>query len=214
MDLRSDSSDADTPWEVPYLMIDPEDLGRTYEAIVRINSQSGKGGVAYVMSRDFGFEMPKAMHPEMGSLINSIADQLGRELSGREIYEAFNREYLNREKPLELVETSFKYVNGGGHNLECTARVKHNGEERAIQGSGNGPIDAFVHALREAEIADFTLTDFHEHAIGSGSQTEAVAYIEVELQNGRKFWGAGVDTNIDLAGIKALVSAFDRAHAE
>ena len=210
MDLRSASESSDTPWEVPYLMIDPKDIGRTYEAIVRINSQSGKGGVAYVMSRDFGFEMPKAMQPGFGRRVNEIADGLGRELSAHEIYEAFNREYLQRVEPVEILRTEFQYANGGGHNLICKATVKNRGREVDFEGRGNGPIDAFVHGLRGAKIANFALTDFREHAIGSGSETEAVAYIQVELSNGRKVWGAGVDTNIDLAGLKALVSAINR----
>ena len=214
MDLRGSGGDAEVPWEVPYLLIDPQDIGRSYEAIVRINSQSGKGGVAYVMSRDFGFEMPKSMHPEMGTVINTIADRLGRELSGTEIYEAFNSEFLRQRTPLSLEHTQFRYTDGGEHDLACVAQVRYCGSAVEITGRGNGPIDAFVHALRSQGWGDFSLKDFHEHAIGQGSETEAVAYVELEFADGRRRWGAGVDTNIDLAGIKAVISAFDRHAGE
>ena len=197
---------------MPYLTIDPHDIGRTYEAIIRVNSQTGKGGVAYVMSREFGIELPKAMHPEMGEIINRIADSLGRELSPREIYDTFAKEYLSATHPVELLKTSFTAVNGGGHDVTCKARVRHNGRELEISGKGNGPIDSFAHAMETAGWKDFQLTDFSEHSVGKGTGTEAAAYIQIELKDGRRFYGAGLDTNINLAGIKALVSAYNRAH--
>ena len=212
MDRRGAEAAGDVPWKVPYLHIDPRDIGRTYESIVRINSQSGKGGVAYVMSREFGFEMPKAMHIEIGRMVNRIADEQGRELTTTEIYEAFNREYLQTRSPLEVPEVEFEYVNHDPRTLRCRAAVAFEGRRHEITGEGNGPISAFVHALAEAGVADITLTDFHEHAIGSGAETEAVAYIQIELPDGACHWGAGVDTNIDLAGTKALVSAYNRSH--
>ncbi len=212
MDRRSVEGDPNARWEVPYLHIDPRDIGRTYDAIVRINSQSGKGGVAYVMSRDFGFELPKSMHPDIGGLINRIADEQGRELTNHEIYEAFNREFLQKREPMEVKKTSFRYVEDGANRLSCTAKVRNGGDEVEISGEGNGPISAFVHALEGKGWKDFDLTDFHEHAIGTGADTEAVAYVQIELPGGRKFWGAGVDSNIDTAGINALVSAYNRAH--
>ena len=209
---RRDDADPSAPWEVPYLLIDPRDIGRTYESIVRINSQSGKGGVAYVMSREYGFEMPKSMHPDMGGVINRIADEQGRELTTTEIYEAFNREFLQLNTPIEVVRTIFNYIEGEEvRNLSCRAQVRHDGSEQTIEGVGNGPISAFVHAMEAAGWKDFQLTDFHEHAIGQGAETEAVAYVQVELPDARRFWGAGIDTNIDLAGIKALVSAYNRS---
>ncbi len=211
MDRRGGDDAADAPWKVPYLHIDPRDIGRTYESIVRINSQSGKGGVAYVMSREFGFEMPKAMHVEIGRMVNRIADELGRELTTTEIYEAFNREYLQTRSPLEVPEIEFEYLNHDPRTLLCRATVVSEGRSLEIRGEGNGPISAFVHALADSGVADIRLTDFHEHAIGSGAETEAVAYIQIELSDGSRYWGAGVDTNIDLAGTKALVSAHNRS---
>jgi 2-isopropylmalate synthase len=212
MDARASLDAANAPWEVPYLLIDPRDVGRTYEAIVRINSQSGKGGVAYVLSRDFGFEMPKAMQPEMGEIINRVADSLGRELSPREILDVFRREFLDAVEPLQILGTSFAGTNGGGHDVSCKARVRFKGRELEITGAGNGPIDSFAHAMEGAGWKDFQLTDFHEHAVGTGTGTEAAAYIQIELLDGQKFFGAGMDTNINLAGLKALVSAYNRAH--
>ncbi len=211
MDRRSD--DRDVRWEVPYLHIDPQDIGRTYDAIVRINSQSGKGGVAYVMSRDFGFELPKSMHPQVGEMINRIADEQGRELTNHEIYEAFNREFIQLRTPLEVARTSFAYIENGESRLSCRATVKMDGKELVITGIGNGPISAFVHALEEQGWKNFDLTDFHEHAIGTGADTEAVAYVQIERHGGRKFWGTGIHSNIDTAGISALVSAFNRSQA-
>lgn len=213
MDRRAGDLSRDTPWRVPYLHIDPRDIGRTYESIVRINSQSGKGGVAYVMARDFGFEMPKAMHVEIGGEVNRRADEFGRELTTNEIYEAFNQMYLQSTEPVEVLETTFDYVSSNPRTLVCDAKIRHNGMEIKVNGKGNGPISAFAHALQEASVANVSLTDFHEHAIGSGADTEAVAYIQIETPDGSRFWGAGVDTNIDLAGTKALVSAINRAEA-
>ena len=134
MDRRGGDSAGDAPWKVPYLHIDPKDIGRSYESIVRINSQSGKGGVAYVMARDFGFEMPKAMHVEIGQLVNKIADDLGRELTNTEIYETFNREYLQTRSPLEVLDTEFEYLHGDERRLRCKARIKHDGRELAVVG--------------------------------------------------------------------------------
>ncbi len=213
MDRRDDSTAPDAPWEVPYLHIDPRDIGRTYESIVRINSQSGKGGVAYVMSRDYGFEMPKSMHPEMGALVNRIADEWGRELTTSEIYEAFNREFLQVNYPLEVKKITFDYVDDENRSLTCKTVIKHSGSEYTAGGIGNGPISAFTHALEGQGWRDFRLTDFHEHAIGEGVDTDAVAYVQIQLDgSGRTFWGAGIDANIDRAGTKALVSAYNRAH--
>lgn len=213
MDRRDDHTAPDAPWEVPYLHIDPRDIGRTYESIVRINSQSGKGGVAYVMSRDYGFEMPKSMHPEMGTLVNKIADQLGRELTTTEIYEAFNREFLQQNTPLEVKSIVFDYLTDENRSLSCKTVIRCDGAEHTLKGVGNGPISAFAHALEQEGWRDFRLTDFHEHAVGEGVDTEAVAYVQIQMnESGVSYWGAGVDTNIDRAGTKALVNAYNRAH--
>jgi 2-isopropylmalate synthase len=213
MDRRNGDTDSDAPWEVPYLHIDPQDIGRTYESIVRINSQSGKGGVAYVMSRDYGFEMPKAMHPEMGKLVNRLADEWGRELTNREIYELFNREYLQISKPLEVLKITFDYMDDENRSLACKTIVRHSGKECVAGGIGNGPISAFAAALESQGWRDFRLTDFAEHAIGEGVDTDAVAYVQIQmLDSGRSYWGAGYDASIERAGTKALISAYNCAH--
>ncbi len=212
MDLRGENPDADTPWMVPYLHIDPQDLGRTYESIVRINSQSGKGGVAYVLSREYGFEMPKSMHVEMGKAVQLKADSLGRELTTNEIYEEFNREFLRKTSPLEFIKASYQYKEEADERqLHSTVAVKMEGRETTIEGIGNGPISAFVHAMNSQGWQDFKLVDFHEHSIGQGAETEAMAYVQIELADGRRFWGAAIDSNIDYAGTCALVSAFNRS---
>ncbi|MBN2531954.1 MAG: 2-isopropylmalate synthase [Spirochaetales bacterium] len=210
MDLQQKKNDPDARWEVPYLPIDPKDIGRTYQAIIRINSQSGKGGVAFIMSRDFGIELPKLMHPELGEEVNKMADKLGRELSPDEVYRIFKDMYLNNHEPLELIHIhSIQYEND--HDLSCEVEIEYKGDKKKIKGKGNGPISAFVHALDADGIDDFTLIDFHEHAIGKGSETEAAAYVQIELPDQSKYWGAGIDTNISFAGIKALISAYNRA---
>jgi 2-isopropylmalate synthase len=211
MDLQRRKNEKNAKWEVPYLHIDPQDIGRTYQAIIRINSQSGKGGVAYIMSRNFGIEIPKSMHPEVGAVVNALADKLGRELAPDEIYGLFEKEYLLREDPLRLVKIHTMENGVGGHGVSCHAEVEFKGKTYEIKGKGNGPIDAFVHAMKEKGIGPFTLTDFHEHAISRGSEAEAVAFVQIETSSGKQLWGAGVDTNISYAGLKALISAYNRS---
>jgi 2-isopropylmalate synthase len=196
-------------WQVPYLPIDPQDLGRTYEAIIRINTQSGKGGVAHRMEQDYGFSLPKAMQVEFGKIINALADERGEELSSQQIYEAFAREYLERDSP--LVVEKFRAMTTQSGEVECKARVLWNGESRELKASGNGPIDAFVVALRAAGTPHFDVVNFAEHSIEGGAQARAVAYIQIGLDSESKFFGAAIDTNIELASIKAVVSALNRA---
>ena len=230
MDRRKGGVDAETPWEVPYLLIDPKDIGRTYESIVRINSQSGKGGVAHVLERDLGLDLPRSMQADLGATANRIADRLGRELTSKEIYGAFEREFLQVETPMALKRISFSYVddnpdetsNGNGDEvsptstqmLHCRAKVAFEDTVHRIEGDGNGPISSFVHAMEEEGWRDFRLTDFHEHSVGQGADTEAIAYVQIEAHDGELYWGAGRDANIDLAGVRALVSAYNRSKAE
>jgi 2-isopropylmalate synthase len=197
----------DGHWEVPYLLIDPQDIGRTYEAIIRINSQSGKGGVAYIMEGEFGFQLPKAMHPEFGRVINVLADKLGREVTSAEIYAAFEKEYLGRTSPLEFKSMQTVMEETG---TRATATVVVNGTEKTVEGRGNGPIDAFVHAVR-GDTGAFEILSYSEHSLGRGAEARAVAYIEIKRDDGRSCFGAGIDTNIEKASIKALVSALNRS---
>lgn len=214
MDRREKTGDPEAPWEVPYLTIDPRDIGRTYQAIIRINSQSGKGGVAYILSRNFGYDIPKKMHPEIGKIVNGISDELSRELKPEEILEIFKKEYLDESGTLKLVSLSESPIHEDGKSTtECRAVVSHDGNNESIVGRGTGPIDAFVSAMKLHGWDNFQIAEFHEDSLGTGSETQAVAYIKIESSDGSGSWGAGVDTNITVAGVKALLSAFARLSA-
>ncbi len=199
---------ADAPWDVPYLTIDPMDIGRSYEAIIRINSQSGKGGVAYILDREFGFDLPKLMHPEVGNLIGKHADKLGKELSPAEIHECFRTNFVNVATPLELLAFSSAPVNK--QTVCCKAEIRRDGKVLTLTGEGNGPISALVHALESMGWANFSLKDYRSHALTAGSESSAAAYVSLQSKDGRTVWGCGVDANIELAGLKALVSAANR----
>jgi 2-isopropylmalate synthase len=208
MDLRN--QDEDQYWQVPYLSIDPRDIGRSYEAIIRINSQSGKGGVAYVLSREFGLEIPKPMHPEVGNIMNERADSESRELAASEIYDIFKKEFLEIDSPLSLISYQTKQVDGD--QLSCIANIMLNGEKLSISGEGNGPINSFVHALQQAGLKDFKLTDYRQHSIGGGSATESATFIQLKTNSGRVAYGCGIHGSIEKSGILALVSSFNRVH--
>jgi 2-isopropylmalate synthase len=199
---------ADAPWDVPYLTIDPMDIGRSYEAIIRINSQSGKGGVAYILDREFGFDLPKLMHPEVGNLIGKHADKLGKELSPAEIHECFRTNFVNVSTPLELLSFSSAPVNK--QTVCCKAEIRRDGKVVTLTGEGNGPISALVHSLESMGWANFSLKDYRSHALTAGSESSAAAYVSLQSKDGRNVWGCGVDANIELAGLKALVSAANR----
>ena len=211
MDRREKEGDSDdTPWQVPYLSIDPRDLGRSYEAIIRINSQSGKGGVAYVLSREFGLELPKPMHPEVGFLVNDKADSESRELAADEIYETFKAEFLEKNSPLKLVGYQTNKIEGSSEEISCHATIEMEGESKSIEGQGNGPINAFVHALENGGIKDFKLTDYRQHSIGKGSGTESAAFVQLQTKSGRTAYGCGIDSSIEKSSLLALISAFNR----
>lgn len=211
MDARAKAKDAEqSHWRVPYLTIDPGDIGRSYEAIIRINSQSGKGGVAYVLSREFGLELPKPMHPEVGLVMSEKADSESRELAAEEIYETFKSEFLEKQIPLCLV--SYETNKLSADEITCTATVKINNETQSISGKGNGPINAFVHALDESGLKDFKLTDYRQHSIGGGSATESAAFIQLQTKAGRVAYGCGIHASIEKSGLLALVSAYNRVH--
>ena len=198
----------DAPWNVTYIPIDPHDIGREYEEIIRINSQSGKGGAAWVLEQNYGIFLPKAMHPVLGKVVTSAADKLQRELSAEEIYQLFNDTWIDTTSPLKIVDFAQTYL--GGDLVQCRASISYMGEIIAIGSSGNGPLDAFVSALQKADVPHFSISAFHEHAIGLGTGTEALACVEITLDDGRKFWGCGKSTNIGFAGINSVVSAINR----
>jgi 2-isopropylmalate synthase len=199
----------DLPWTVPYLAIDPSDIGRTYDAIIRINSQSGKGGVAYVLETDYGLQLPKAMHGEIGKVVNQLADKLGREITPPEIYDAFSREYLTRETPWSL--KSFRTESSDAEGVKCFATLVSGGREIAIRGGGNGPIQAFVDALRQALNLEFEFLSYSEHSLSAGARAKAIAYVQIKPASGPALFGAGIDSNIDVASIRAVLSAVNRS---
>ncbi|MDR1010895.1 MAG: 2-isopropylmalate synthase [Opitutaceae bacterium] len=201
------------PWDVLYLPIDPADLGRSYKAIIRINSQSGKGGVAYVLETGYGYQLPKPMHKEIGKIINDIADAEGTELTPAQILAAFETEYLHRATPLQV--DHFKTTEKRDNTVRCEATVRIDaGKPQKITAQGNGPIDAFVRALAEnTPLPKFELISYSEHSLGKGAEARAASYIQIKTPRGRTYYGVGINTNIEFASIKAIASALNRAAA-
>ncbi len=197
-------------WEVPYLPIDPGDVGRTYDAVIRINSQSGKGGVAYILQKDHGLQLPRKLQIEFSKVIQALADGSGKELSSAQIWQAFGETYLEQPgAPLELIDyRTIPDVNRQGERI-ITAQVRHKGAEQAIEGHGNGPIDAFVDALNKAFGLGIEVADYSEHALSTGASATAVAYMELKSPKGGLF-GVGQDKNIVMASLRALVSGANR----
>ncbi|HTO84513.1 MAG TPA: 2-isopropylmalate synthase [Methylomirabilota bacterium] len=198
-------------WEVPYLPIDPADLGRTYEAVIRINSQSGKGGVSYILEQGHGLRLPRRLQIEFGQVIQRIADETGRELQPGDIWQAFGREYLigNGRFRFTAHQTLPDTQIAGGRVLSAT--IRDGDAERVIEGRGTGPIDGYVDALKQAFALDIRLVDYSEHAIGAGADTSAAAYVELRLDGQRSLFGVGIDANIVTASLKAVISAVNRA---
>ena len=196
-------------WDVPYLPIDPNDVGRTYEAIIRVNSQSGKGGVAYVLKQEHQLDLPRSMQVEFAQVVQRITDERGGELAAADIWESFKREYLEREVPLEL--DGYRIASGDdGERIDAV--IRHGGQEHEVAGEGNGPLDAFVLAVREATGIEARVLDYHEHALGSGSDARAAAYVQVEVGE-QTSWGVAVHHSIVTASLRAVVSAINRALA-
>ena len=207
--------DPEKCWAVPYLPIDPQDVGRTYESIIRINSQSGKGGIAYIMDKEFGYKLPKEMHPEFGKVVQKVLDEAGGELPAEAVYKTFEKEYLLAEPCYKLKGFNVMKRHIDQEEDLSTAEVEANilvdGKEEILHATGNGPLDAFCEALRTDLGLNFTLQAYHEHALTQGSSSKAVSYIMITDGNEKPFWGAGVDTDIIVASIKALLCAMNRA---
>ena len=197
-------------WEVPYLPIDPTDIGRSYQAIIRINSQSGKGGVAYVMESEFGCQLPKTMQPEVGQVVQALTDRTGREVNAAQIWDAFRREYLEAERPIRFLDYAFASDAQDSSLVHGRLTVEIEGEAQELCGSGNGPIDALKSALGQAGWDDFKLTHYSEHALGQGTDSTAIAYIQVVRNDGTQRFGAGTHPNIAKASALALISALNR----
>lgn len=202
-------------WEVPYLPIDPSDLGREYEALVRINSQSGKGGVAFVLESHYGYKMPKKMHKEFGEVIQKVTEKCG-EISPKVIMDKFNKEYLAIEEPFKLVKFKVEdndNIETEGNNTKINITVSYKGEDKTFKANGNGPIDSLKKALTNSKLVETTILDYAEHSLGEGSEAKAAAYVEIKrIDNGNTTFGVGVDSNITVASIKAVFSAINRLY--
>ncbi len=198
-------------WQVPYLPIDPTDLGRMYEPIIRITSQSGKGGAAYILSSQFGYNLPRAIHAEFGAIVKAEADKMGGELSADQLLRLFIGEYSDIAVPYRLLRHEITERGRDGHSVvRFSGLIAYRQREYELAGEGNGPIDAFFQAMQQAHIEGFTFASYHEHAIGQGSDAKAVAYIEL-MYEGKRVFGVGIESNVTIASIRGVLSAINRA---
>jgi 2-isopropylmalate synthase len=194
----------DAIWEVPYLPIDPADLGRSYDAVIRVNSQSGKGGMAYLLEQEYGLALPRRLQIEFSRAIQSAADDTGKEITAQDIYEIFKREYLDHQAPYAY--RSHHMAENADRSTSVSLSLEFDGKTIDVQGSGNGPIDAFVDALG----MPIKLMDYHEHAISAGANAQAACYVELRVNNGPTCFGVGIDANIVTASFRAVLSAVNR----
>jgi 2-isopropylmalate synthase len=209
--LEAQPAEYDT-WDVPYLPLDPKHVGRTYEAVIRVNSQSGKGGVAYIMKAEHGFDLPRRLQVEFSGRIQAITEDTGTEIAPAEMWTAFSKEYLVAHRAIELVTYDTATA---GTVTTIVAKLQVNGRDRTVHGTGNGPVAALVHALRSEFGLAFEVLDFSEHAIGAGTDAAAVAYVEARGGEGgeaRVRWGVGVHESVLTASLRAVVGAFNRLH--
>jgi 2-isopropylmalate synthase len=197
-------------WDVPYLPIDPADVGASYEAVIRINSQSGKGGIAYIMETEFGIQMPRALQVEFSSVVQQISDGTGEEQTSADIWAAFETEYLNACDPYEFVEHVTRVGSHASEIRQLTAKMRKAGNAIEIEGTGSGPIDAFVDALAKESGAKIKVFSYSEHSVGSGADAKAIAFVEAEV-NGKHLYGVGRSANIVSASLFAVTCAVNRA---
>ena len=197
----------DSKWRVPYLPIDPEDVGRTYEAVIRINSQSGKGGISYILEQDYGVTLPRRMQIDFSQVIQKQADETGKELDSKEIWQSFENYYL---------KNNAKKISYNSHEIQSSKEkdviklsLLENNKKIQIKGTGNGPIDAFINALNDHLSSNFKVSDYHQHSISSGSDASAAAYIEIQNKN-YSDWGAGIDQNTTVASYKAILNCINK----
>ena len=198
-------------WAVPYLPIDPHHVGRSYEAVVRVNSQSGKGGVSYLLQEDYGMDLPRGCQVEFTNTIQTITDNTSTEITSYEIWREFQDHYLNSSIPLDLVNVKVKSDSAEATSAEVTAVVRTRGVEQEVVGAGNGPINAFLEAVRTELGINVFVVSYEEHAISKGSDSQAAAYVEIERPDGGRNWGVGVHNSIVTASLRAVVSAINVA---
>lgn len=197
-------------WKVPYLHVDPTDLGRKYESLIRINSQSGKGGALWVLEQEFGLRPPRQMHPEIGAAIQRLSDRVGREVTASEVHQAFEETFIHPAGPYRLDgfwprpdEREPALIHGEVH-------LRIEGKEQRATADGNGPLSAFVHALHKLGIEDFSVDDYHEQALGKGEDAQAVAYVPLKFKGNGTLFGVGLDTNIIQAAVRAIMAGLNR----
>jgi 2-isopropylmalate synthase len=203
----------DAAWEMPYLPLDPKDLGRSYEAVIRVNSQSGKGGISYLLESEYALELPRRLQIEFSQVVQGVMDATGKELTAHDLFDLFEREYGVNSIAAPKHQVLEERAGSEGKLVRLAAEVKAAGRSIAVQGAGNGPIDAFVEALGAACGTTIRVLDYHEHAIGAGADARAVAYLELRVGE-RTLFGVGIDGNIVSASLKAIVSGVQRAEGD
>ncbi|MDM0035396.1 2-isopropylmalate synthase [Variovorax sp. J22P271] len=200
-------------WDMPYLPIDPKDVGRSYEAVIRVNSQSGKGGIAYLLESEYGLELPRRLQMEFSQTVQRVMDVAGKELTAADLYALFEREYGVRDDNGPQHQVLEEQGEGATASVVLRADLPWEGDIRPVEGRGNGPIDAFIHALASATGHAIRVIDYHQHAIGAGADAQAVAYLELRVDEAMTLFGVGIDANIISASLKAIVSGLTRARA-
>ncbi len=205
-------------WEIPYLPIDPADVGREYEPIIRINSQSGKGGTAFILANNYGIKMPKSMHPEFSAVVQKACDEKGKELKAEEVFDLFQQEYRNVCGPYRLVNYKISEEKNEQDDLthvHFSGELKYKGNAPVqIEGNGNGPVAAFCDAMNQTEVASYQFVDYSEHAISVGSDSKAISYIHLKNPEGKDIFGIGVSHNIGYASMKGIICAINRDQAD
>ena len=195
-------------WTVPYIPVDPTDIGRTYDAdVIRVNSQSGKGGIGYLLAQNYGYELPHDMREDFSYKVKGISDKTHSEMHPNEIYDIFKESYLNKTNPLDVVEAHFVQEDG----IVAKVSVSVNGSVHVVSAHGNGRLDAVSNAVKKYTGIKFRIEHYSEHSLTHGSNSDAAAYVGIRLENGNMAWGAGTDSDIIKAGIKALVSAYNNS---
>ncbi len=196
-------------WEMPYLPIDPKDVGRSYEAVIRVNSQSGKGGISYLLEAEFGLTLPRRLSIEFSQAVQAVTDASGKEVTAEDIWGIFRAEYLDSTAPYGYVEHELT-VGASKDEIDLSAQILHDGDKRSVRGRGNGPIDAFVRAVGDSTRDLVRVLDYSEHSVGAGANATAIAYIEMRVGDGPMLYGVGMDANIVTASLKAIVSGLNR----
>ncbi len=207
---REHAAEYGMQWKVPYLHVDPEDLGRRYEHLIRINSQSGKGGIAWVLEEEYGLEIPKAMLPELGAAVQRYSDEVAREVTGEEVHRVFRESFVDPEGPYALEGYWPRPDDSVPTQIHGEIRIRVEGEAKTVSADGNGPVSAFVHGMRELGAEAFTIEDYHEQAVGRGADAQAMAYVPLQFADGSVVFGVGSDTNIDQAAVRAIIAGLNR----